>query len=89
MARRKKLKWNKNAMTQIRNTRESRGLAKELAEDIAKSASNSGAVDGYNVTELVLEDSRGAASVMATGHARRHNRKHHALIKGMSNARRL
>lgn len=84
----KSMKWNKKALTQIRNTRESRAAVKDLADDIAQSASGGGRVSGYIVTDLVLEDPRGAASVMATGHARRHNRKHHALIKAMGSVRR-
>ena len=42
---------------------------------------------GYKVTMLALEDPRGAVSVMATGHAARHNRKHNTLIRKMDAAR--
>lgn len=82
------LKWNRKALEQIRNTRESRAYSKELAGDVARAASGGGAVSGYKVTDLVLEDPRSAVSVMATGHARNHNRKHHALVKALGDVRR-
>lgn len=83
-----RLKWNRKALEQIRQTRESRDLTREIAEDIARAASGGGAVSGYKVTDLVLEDPRAAVSVMATGHARNHNRKHHALVKALGDVRR-
>lgn len=58
------------------------------AELIADRASEGGRVDGYKVTDLVLEDPRGAASVMAAGwHARAHNRKRNALVRALEAGR--
>ena len=79
----KQLKWNKNAMKQLRNTRESQKLLNDLAAKVQAKASENGRVDGYKVTPLALEDPRNATSVMATGHARNHNRKRHALIRAL------
>lgn len=42
---------------------------------------------GYKVTQLRLEDPRAAVSIMATGKARFHNRKHHALLRAMNAAK--
>lgn len=79
----KGLKWNKGALQQLRNTRESQKLLNELAGQVADKASENGRVNGYKTTPLALEDSRNAASVLATGHARNHNRKYHALIRAL------
>lgn len=79
----KGLKWNKGAMQQLRNTRESQNLLNELAGQVADKASENGRVNGYKVTPLALEDPRNATSVLASGHARRHNRKNHALIRAL------
>ena len=57
------------------------------ADAIAKEASKGGKVAGYKVTELALEDPRGAVSIMATGHAHFHNRKHNALIRALDAGR--
>lgn len=54
---------------------------KKRAERVADAASDGGRVEGYIVTPLVLEESRAAVSVMATGHARNHNNKHHTLLR--------
>lgn len=73
----------------IRQLRKSPAVRKELhrrAEKIA-SAAGAGRVDGYEVTDLVLEDPRGAVSVMATGHAARHNRKHNSLLRSLGAGR--
>lgn len=77
------LRWNKNAMKQLRQTHESQRFLNQLATEIQQAASDNGRVAGYKVTDLVLEDPRNATSVVATGHARRHNRKHHALVKAL------
>ena len=53
------------------------------ANRIAKEASDNDRVNGYRVTDLVLEDSRAAASVMATGHAHYHNRKYRSLLRAL------
>ena len=55
------------------------------ADNLAQAAG--GQDMGYKVTMLALEDPRGAVSVMATGHAARHNRKHNTLIRKMDAAR--
>ena len=83
-----RLKFRKGAMQELRNTRESQKLLNDLATDVQAAASENGRVDGYMVTDLVLEDPRNATSVMATGHARNHNRKTHALIKALGDATR-
>lgn len=82
------LKWNRKALEQLRNTRECRELLRSLALEVQAQASDHGRVAGYKVTELVMEDPRAAVSVMATGHARLHNRKHHALIKALGSVQR-
>lgn len=74
----------------LREIRQSPAVRKELmrrAERIADRASEGGRVSGYKVTDLVLEDPRGAASVMATGYARYHNRKHNSLVKALEAGR--
>ena len=78
-----KIKWNPQAFEQLRNLPEVRADLMARAEQIQRAASNNGAVDGYVVTDLVLEESRGAASVMATVQAHHHNRKHHALLRAL------
>ena len=84
----KTLKWNRTALTQLRHTPEARRLVRSLADDVQEAASEGGRVQGYKVTDLVLEDPRSATSVLATGHARMHNRKTHALIKALGSVRR-
>ena len=83
-----KIKWNAEGFEKLRKAPQHRKLAHELAVEIARTASENGRVDGYVVTDLLLEDPRGAVSVMATGHAGNHNRKTHALLKGLDGARR-
>jgi len=84
MARRG-IKWNKDALEQIRKSPEVRADLKRRAEKIAEAAG--GEAKGYKVTELVLEDPRGAVSIMATGAARAHNQKHHSLIRALDAGR--
>lgn len=81
----KKLKFNRGVFEQIRNLPEVRADLKRRADKIATSAG--GEAMGYKVTELVLEDPRGAVSVMATGHAHFHNRKNHALLRALDAGR--
>lgn len=57
------------------------------AKRVAAAAGDNGEVEGYEVTPLVLESRRSAVSVMATGHAARHNRKHHALLRSLDAGR--
>ena len=79
----KGIKWNREGFEKLRKAPGVREDLKRRADAIAKDASENGRVDGYMVTELVLEDPRGAVSVMATGHAAAHNRKHHALLRSL------
>lgn len=79
------LKYKKDVFEQIRKLPAVRADLKRRAEAIAKEAG--GEDMGYKVTELVLEDPRGAVSVMATGHARNHNQKHHSLVRALDAGR--
>ena len=73
----------------IRQLRKSPAVRKELHRraEMMAAAAGAGRVDGYEVTDLVLEDPRGAVSVMATGHAAWHNRKHNALLRSLGAGR--
>lgn len=82
-----KLKYKKGAFREIRQQPKIRRDLVDRAERIADRASGGGARDGYIVTDLLREDPRAAASVMATGAARKHNRKHHALIRSIDAGR--
>lgn len=82
-----KLKYKKGAFQELRQQRKIRQDLVRRAEKIADQASQGGQVDGYLVTDLLREDPRAAASVMATGHARMHNRKHHALLRSLDAGR--
>ena len=82
-----KIAFNKKAMEQLRNLPSVRKDLYDRATRIADKASEGGRVDGYRVTDLVLEDPRGASSVMATGHAAYHNRKNNALMKSLEAGR--
>ncbi|MFJ2618165.1 hypothetical protein [Glutamicibacter sp. NPDC087344] len=82
---RKGIKWKKQALEEIRKLPEVRADLKRRGEKIAAAAG--GEAMGYKVTELVLEDPRGAVSVMATGKARAHNQKHHSLIRAIDAGR--
>lgn len=87
MARRNNLKISNEALRQLRQLP---AVHKELvrrADKIAKLASENGRVHGYKVTDLVLEDPRGAASVLAYGAAYRHNRKNNAIVKAFTQVR--
>lgn len=81
----KNLKFNRGVFEKIRNLPEVRADLERRAERIAAAAG--GEAMGYKVTELVLEDPRGAVSVMATGHAHFHNRRHHALLRALDAGR--
>lgn len=82
---RKKLKFNLKGFEELRHQPKAKKDLRRRAEAIAKQAG--GQEMGYKVTDLVLEDPRGAVSVMATGHAARHNRKTNALIRAMGAGR--
>lgn len=81
----RKLKFNQKAFEELRKSPGVVADLKHRAENVAAAAG--GEAMGYKVTELVLEDPRGAVSVMATGHAHFHNRKHHALLKALDAGR--
>ena len=83
------VRFNRDAFRELRfDPRVLRDL-EARAQRIAKRAASYGAgtVEGYKVTELTLEQPRGAVSVMATGAAHRHNRKHAALLKALEAGR--
>lgn len=82
------VKFNMKGFEQLRKQPKVREFLKELGEEVQADASENGRVEGYMLTELLLEDPRGAVSVMATGHARRHNNKTFALIRALDAARR-
>lgn len=86
MAKRK-LQFSPEAFEKILKSPKVRDDLKRRADAIARGASENGRVDGYMVTELLIEDPRGAVSVMATGHARNHNAKTMALLKNMDKGR--
>lgn len=79
--------FNRAAFQQLRQEAAVRAELMRRAERLAAAASEGGRVDGYVVTDLVLEEPRGAVSVMATGHAHAHNRKNHALLRAIDAAR--
>lgn len=87
MAKRSKLKFNLRGFEDLRKQPKVRADLVKRAERVKDRASEGGRVDGYLVTDLVLEDPRGAVSVLASGHARQHNRKKHALLRALDAAR--
>ena len=78
-----RLKFKRSAFRELLHEPKVRAELMARANRIAAQASNNGAVSGYVVTDLVLEEPRGAVSVMATGHAHNHNRKHQALLRAI------
>lgn len=81
----KQFKLNPKAFREISKAPAVRADLLDRAKRIAAAAG--GEDMGYMVTELVLEDPRGAVSVMATGHAHFDNRKHHSLIRSLDAGR--
>lgn len=82
------LKFSKKDFELLRHDPAIKRDLKRRADAIQARASGNGSVDGYMVTELRREVPRGAVSVMATGHARNHNRKHHALLRSLDAGKR-
>lgn len=80
-------RFDSDMLREIRQLPAVRAELVRRANLIADRASEGGRVSGYKVTDLVLEEPRGAASVMATGHARYHNRKYNALVKALEAGR--
>lgn len=80
-----KVKFNRKGFEQLRHQPKVKADLLRRAKALAEKAGGQGM--GYKVTDLVLEDPRGAVSVMATGHAAYHNRKHNSLIKALDAAR--
>ena len=85
-----RLKFNHKAFQAVRNDHRMRADVLARAERIADAAAtmNGGdskgkPVKGYKVTDLVLEETRAAASVMATRAAHHHNRKHATLLNAL------
>lgn len=82
-----KVKFNRDGFKQLRKQPKIRADLLRRAQAVADQASENGRVEGYKVTDLVLEDPRAAVSVMATGHARNHNAKTMALLKALDAGR--
>lgn len=78
-----KVKFNRAGFEKLRQDPALHTDLKKRAQRIADAASHGGEVEGYEVTDLVLEDPRAAVSVMATGHAARSNRVHNSLIRSL------
>lgn len=87
MAKRKgfALEFDPKMLQEIRTDYRVRADLVKRAKRIAEAAG--GEDMGYKVTDLVLEEPRAAASVMATGKAHFHNRKHAALIRSLGAGR--
>ena len=76
-----KIKWNNEGFRQLR---QSPGVKADLmarARRVAAAAGGEGM--GYMVTDLVLENPRGAVSVLCTGEAVYLNRKYGSLIRAL------
>lgn len=91
-----RLKFNRDAFEALRKEPGVRDYLEELGREVASEATRAGSQDlpvidsdstensGYKVTDLLLEDPRGAVSVMAVGAAHNENRKHSTLLRGLS-----
>jgi hypothetical protein len=85
MARKSKLKLSKEG---FRLLRQEPGVKRDLIDRAKKVQEAAGGEDeGYILTDLVLEDPRGAVSVMATGKASNSNRRHNVLARALEAAR--
>ena len=85
MAKKSGIKFNPKGFEQLRHDPRVEQYLLAMAKRIAAAAG--GESMGFKVTELVLEDPRSAVSVMATGHAAAHNRKHHSLLRALEAGR--
>ena len=82
-----KLEFKPKGLGELVNLPEVRSFLTEGAKCIQREASENGAGEGYVATDLVLEETRAAVSIMATGHAHNHNRKNHSLLKALDAAK--
>ncbi len=94
----KGITWNRKGFEQLRKEPALQDRLNKLAFEVGKEAASIGGANlavfqdgsaeddnsGYQVTPLVLEDPRNATSVMAVGEGHHHNRKHSALLRGVS-----
>lgn len=81
----KQFKLNRKGLQELRKQPAVRADLMRRARAVAEAAG--GEDKGYMVTDLVLEDPRAAASVMATGRAHWENRKRNTLIKALDAGR--
>ena len=82
---RDKLVFNEKALKALRKHP---AVIRDLEKRARRIAAAAGGEDmGYKVTVLELEDPRGAVSVMATGRAAGHNRKHNSLMRAIDAGR--
>ena len=81
----KRMKLDAEGFRKIRTSPKVRADLLKRAKRIAAAAG--GEENGYQVTELVLEDNRAAVSVMALGRARGSNKKHHSLLRALDAGR--
>lgn len=80
-----KLVFNEKALKALRKHP---AVIRDLEKRARRIAAAAGGEDmGYKVTVLELEDPRGAVSVMATGRAAAHSRKHNSLIRAVDAGR--
>lgn len=85
MANREKIIFNKGAAEKLRKDPK---VAADLLRRAKRVAAAAGGEEmGYKVTELVLEESRSAVSVMATGKAHFDNKKHQSLLRALNAGR--
>ncbi|MBV7412294.1 hypothetical protein ACUIAC_01035 [Dermabacteraceae bacterium P13138] len=82
-----KVKMNRKGMRALRSDPAFRADLLRRAEAIKQDASDNGRVEGYVITDLVLEEPRAAVSIMATGHAARSNRKRNSLVRALDAGR--
>lgn len=82
---RDKLVFNEKALRALRKDPAVIRDLEKRARRIAAAAG--GEAMGYKVTILELEDPRSAVSVMATGRAAAHNRKHNSLMRAIDAGR--
>lgn len=81
----KRMKLNAEGFRKIRTSPKVRSDLLKRAKRVAAAAG--GEINGFQVTELVLEDNRAAVSVMALGRARGSNKKHHSLLRALDAGR--